>query len=302
MHVRYEAAEHIAVITLDRPEVMNAFTDHMEAELIACFDRSDADDQIRAVVLTGAGRAFCAGMELSRTEDGSGTFESWRTSSSAPPGTKFDVPAGALPIRRDGGGRVTLRIFESTKPVIAAINGDAVGVGITMTLPCDLRVMAHTSRVAFPFTRRGFVPESCSSWFLPRVVPMQTALEWMLTGRRIKADEAQEAGLVLSLHRADEVLPVAMELARKIANNVAPVSASLTRQLLWKMLTADHPMQAHEVETWALNDRGTSSDAHEGIDAFLEKRSPVFGDTVSDSPNFFGSLPRRPYSPPKVTP
>jgi enoyl-CoA hydratase/carnithine racemase len=293
MHVRYEVQNHIAVITLDRADQLNAFTDQMEAGLIECFERSDADDQVRAVVITGAGRAFCAGMDLSHTSDDLGTFESWRTSPTAPAQTQFVADNESLPIRRDGGGRVALRIFDSTKPVIAAINGDAVGVGITMTLPCDLRVLSQDARIAFPFTRRGFVPESCSTWFLPRVVPVQRAMEWMLTGRIVPADEALAAGLALALHPAGAVLPAALALAESLSEVVAPVSTSLTRRLLWQMLTADHPMTAHEIETSALNHRGVSADAREGIDAFLDKRPPAFQDVVSNTPDFFTQLPRR---------
>jgi enoyl-CoA hydratase/carnithine racemase len=298
MAVRYEVTGHIAVITLDRPGSLNAFNDEMEAGVVACLERSDDDDDVRVVVITGAGRAFCAGMELAPSDVGGGTIESWRTSPTAPHGTQHDVLGEPLPVRRDGGGRVALRIFASAKPVIAAINGDAVGVGITMTLPCDIRVMADSARVVFPFTSRGFVPESCSSWFLPRLVPMQRAMEWMLTSRRILGPEALEAGLVLSLHPADQVLAEAMTIAQSIAE-VAPVSASLTRQLLWSMLTADHPMTAHEIETEALNDRGVSGDAHEGTDAFLQKRAPVYTDVVSDVPDFFAGLPHPTYTPPR---
>jgi enoyl-CoA hydratase/carnithine racemase len=297
MDVLYEVREHIAVITLNRPKALNTFTDQMEAGLIQCFDRSDADDDVRVVVITGSGRAFCAGMELAPTESGRGTFEAWRTSPTAQPGTKDDVPGEALPLRRDGGGRLALRIFESTKPVIAAINGDAIGVGITMTLPCDIRVMADSARVAFPFTRRGFVPESCSTWFLPRIVPFPRAMEWMLTSRRIQALEAHEAGLVMSLHPADQVLTQAMSIARDIATSVAPVSTSLTRQMLWRMLTAEHPMSAHRIETRALNDRGISADALEGVEAFLGKRDPLFTDATSGNPDYFADLPHPTYIP-----
>jgi enoyl-CoA hydratase/carnithine racemase len=296
MEVRYEVTDGVAVVTLNRPDALNAFTDRTEVELIECFERSDADDEVRVVVLTGAGRAFCAGMDLATSPDGGGPFEAWRASTDAPPGTQFEVRGETLPVRRDGGGRVSLRIFESTKPVIAAINGDAVGVGITMTLACDLRVLADSARIAFPFTRRGFVPESCSSWFLPRVVGIQRALEWMLTGRRVGAQEALDAGLVLSLHPADEVLPVAMGIARDIAT-VSPVSASLTRRMLWQMLTADHPMTAHRIETHALNLRGVSDDAHEGVQAFLRRSTPEFTDTVSGGVDLLATLPRPTYTP-----
>lgn len=297
MHVQYEVVDHVAVVRLSRPDALNAFTDAMEAELIACLDRSDSDDDVRVVVLTGTGRAFCAGMDLAPTDDGVPPFETWRRSETAPVGTQYVVAGEDLPIRRDGGGRVVLRIFESVKPIIAAINGHAVGVGITMTLPCDLRLVAEDAKIALPFTRRGFVPESCSSWFLPRVVPVQTALEWMLTGRTLTAAEALAAGLVRSVHPADEVLPAAMELARDIAA-AAPVSTSMTRRLLWRMLTAAHPMTAHEVETEALNARGVSADAREGVDAFLQRRTPVFSDAVSQAPDLLSRLPGLDYAGP----
>jgi enoyl-CoA hydratase/carnithine racemase len=298
MQVRYEVKDHIATMTLNRPEALNAFTDEMEAELIAAFDRSDGDDDVRVVILTGVGRAFCAGMDLAPNEEGTTPFEAWRRSPTAPAGTQYEVPGEPLPVRRDGGGRLVLRIFESLKPVIAAINGHAVGVGITMTLPCDLRILASQAKIAFPFTRRGFVPESCSSWFLPRVVPIQRALEWMLTGRTITAQEAFDAGLALELVDQDDVFDTAWRFAREIAVNVAPASASLARQMLWQMLGADHPMKAHQLETAAINSRGVSADAHEGVLAFLEKRTPAFTDTVSSVTRLSAELPRPSYQPP----
>lgn len=296
--VLYQLDGHIAVITLNRVEQLNAFTDQMEAQLIECFDRADKDDDVHVVVLTGAGRAFCAGMELRPSETGASPFAAWRSSPSAPEGTQFTVDRDELPLRQDGGGRVVLRIFEFTKPVIAAINGHAVGVGITMTLPCDLRVMAEGAMVAFPFTRRGFVPESCSSWFLPRLIPVQRAMEWMLTGRTLSAQEVFDAGLVLSLHRPEDVLQAALRIAGDIAANAAPVSASVTRQLLWRMLTADHPMTAHRLETYALNICGVSHDADEGVAAFLEKRSPHFSDPVSAAQGLFAGLPHPTFASP----
>jgi len=298
MHVRYELRDHVAVVTLNRPGALNAFTDEMEAGLIECLDRADSDDTVRVVVLTGAGRAFCAGMDLGAAADGVAPFAAWRASESAPPGTQYHLDGEELPLRRDGGGRVALRIFDAHKPVIAAINGHAVGVGITMTLPCDLRVAAEDAKIAFPFVRRGFVPESCSSWFLPRLVPQQRALEWMLTGRTVPASEAHESGLLLSLHPGDQVLDAALALADRIAET-APVSSSYTRRLLWRMLTAAHPMDAHRVETRALNEFGISEDAEEGVAAFLEKRAPAFTGRVSSAPDFLTGLPRPGYHPPK---
>lgn len=292
-------ADGIATITLQRPEALNAFTDRMEIELIEAFDRCDRDDAVRAVVLTGAGRAFCAGMDLSQSTE---TFDSWR-STDGPEGPTAGPPgSGGVHMRRDGGGRVVLRMFEMHKPVIAAINGHAVGVGITMTLAADIRVAADDAKMGFVFNRRGLVPESCSSWFLPRVVPMQCALEWVLTGRVFPAQEALDTGLVRSLHPRAELLDVAYGLAREIADNTAQVSVALARQMLWRMLGADHPMTAHEVETHALNLRGVSGDAKEGISSFLEKRPARFPDTVSQElPDVFARLPHPAYREPSLT-
>lgn len=300
-HVRYDVHGHVATVTLDRPDRLNAFTDTMERQLIEAFDRADADDDVRAVVITGAGRAFCAGMDLAEAGSPEDTFREWRTSPDAPAGTVFDVPGEDLPVRRDGGGRVVLRIWASPKPVLSAINGHAVGVGTTLTLPTDLRLASEDTIFCLPFVRRAFVPESCSSWFLPRVVPVQKAMEWTLTGRRFGATEALEAGLVRSVHPADEVLPATLELAHEIAQ-ASPVSVSLSRQMLWRMLGASSPMDAHRVETWALNQRGVSADAGEGVRAFLEKRDPVFTDRVStDLPDVFTELDPEPrYRPPRA--
>lgn len=293
--ISVEVSESIATVTLRRPEALNAFTDLMEVELIEAFNRCDADHAVRAVVLTGEGRAFCAGMDLSQSAE---TFDSWRANDVAEA-----APDGSMEsrMRRDGGGRVVLRMFEMNKPVIAAINGPAVGVGITMTLAADVRIAAEDARMGFVFNRRGLVPESCSSWFLPRVVPMQTAMEWVLTGRVFSADEALAAGLVRSLHPREKLLSAAYDLAREIAENTAPVSVALARQMLWRMLAADHPMTAHEVETHALNLRGRSGDAREGIAAFLEKRPARFPDIVpQDVPDVFAHLPRRSYHDPSA--
>ncbi|UXA11546.1 enoyl-CoA hydratase/isomerase family protein [Mycobacterium sp. SMC-8] len=286
-HVQYQNQSGVAIVQLDRPDRLNAFTDHMEQQLIDAFDRADGDDGVRVVVLTGAGSAFCTGMDLKDSRDPGDAFVDWRSSPTAPPGTQFDVGT-ELPMRRDGGGRVSLRIFESTKPVIAAINGHAVGVGLTMTLPADIRVASANAKFALPFTRRALVPESCSSWFLPRVVPVQQAMEWMLTGRTFGADEALAGGLLRSVHPADEVLNAAMNIATEIAENTASVSTSMARRLLWQMMAAPHPSIAHHIETKALNLRGLSADAREGITAFVEKRKPVFTDRVTtDTPDVF---------------
>jgi enoyl-CoA hydratase/carnithine racemase len=264
--IRYEIAEQVLTITLDRPDRLNAFTPTMQRELIEAFDRADADDEVRAVIVTGAGRGFCAGADLER---GGGTFD-WRDRQDGD-----QVP-------RDGGGRVALRIFDSTKPVIAAINGPAVGVGITMTLPMDVRLAAEEARIGFVFTRRGIVPEACSSWFLPRIVGISRAMEWVATGRVFPAKEALEGGLVRSVHPAGELPGAARELAREIAEHTAPVSVALSRRLLWTMLGADHPMAAHRADSRAMFARGQSDDAREGVTSFLEKRPASFPDRVSD--------------------
>jgi enoyl-CoA hydratase/carnithine racemase len=265
--IRYEVADHVLTITLDRPDRLNAFTPTMARELIEAFDRSDADDDVRAVVVTGAGRGFCAGADLG---GGGGTFD-WR-----------DRDGGDVGVPRDGGGQVTLRIFDSLKPVIAAINGPAVGVGITMTLPMDVRIAATGAKIGFVFARRGIVPEACSSWFLPRLVGISQAMEWVATGRVFLAEEALAGGLVRSVHPADEVLGVAQELAAEIASEAAPVSVALARRLMWTMLGASHPMEAHRADSRAMFSRGRSSDAFEGVTSFLEKRPAEFSDRVSD--------------------
>lgn len=293
--VEVHIAEGIATITLNRPAALNAFTDVMEAQLIDALDLCDRDDAVRVVVLTGAGRAFCAGMDLSDRE---ATFDSWRASPDAPAGSQYDVGED-LPVRRDGGGRVVLRMFALNKPIIAAINGHAVGVGITMTLAADFRIMADNAKIGFVFTRRGLVPESCSSWFLTKLVPLQTALEWVLTGRVFGAQEALSAGLARSIHPQQEVLPAAYALAREIVENTAPVSVALARQMLWRQVGTPHPMLAHEIETAALNRRGVSPDAAEGIAAFLDKRIPNFPDRVSvDMPDVLRELRDPAFRPP----
>ena len=264
--IRTEIADRVLTITLNRPERLNAWTPIMARELMEAFDRADDDDEVRAVIVTGAGRGFCAGADLS---GGGDTFD-WREREAE----------GAVP--RDNGGRFTLRVFDCTKPVIAAINGPAVGVGATMTLPMDVRLVAAGARIGFVFARRGIVPEACSSWFLPRVVGISRAMEWVATGRVFDAQEALEAGLVRSLHSPGELLDAAYALAREIADNTAAVSVALARRMLWRMLGAEHPMDAHRVDSRAMFARGQSPDAREGVTAFLEKRPAVFPDRVSD--------------------
>lgn len=265
-----QVEDGILTITLNRPDRLNAWTATMARELMSAFDRADADDEVRAVIVTGAGRAFCAGADLER---GGETFDARARAGSA------EVPAD---VPRDNGGQLTLRIFESTKPVIAAVNGPAVGVGATMTLPMDVRIAAEEARFGFVFVRRGIVPEAASSWFLPRVVGISQALEWVMTGRVFSAQEALAGRLVRSVHPRDELLEVARRLAREIADNAAPVSVALARRMLWRMLGAEHPMSAHRADSRAMFLRGQSADVVEGINSFLEKRSPSFTDRVSD--------------------
>jgi enoyl-CoA hydratase/carnithine racemase len=267
--IRYEVSDSIATVTLARPEKMNAFTGVMMRELLDVFDVIDADDAVRAVIVTGDGKAFCAGADLS---SGAKTFDDGDWSSTSDNS-----------VRRDGGGQVTLRIFACKKPVIAAINGAAVGIGATMTLPMDVRLASSAARLGFVFTRRGIVPEACSSWFLPRVVGISRAAEWVYTGRILSADEAASGGLVRTVYAPDELLPAARTLAREIADNTSGVSVALSRQMLWRMLGADHPMQAHRVDSRAIQLRGRSADAHEGVTSFLEKRPAKFSDSVAAS-------------------
>lgn len=279
----YEVADGVATITLNRPEKLNAFTGTMMAELIAAFDASDADDDVRCVIVTGAGRAFCAGADLSA---GGRTFDYESRGEESPVGPDGELRY-ASESARDGGGRLTLRIFESLKPVIAAINGPAVGVGSTMTLPMDIRLASDTARMGFVFARRGIVPEAASSYFLPRVVGISQALEWCYSGRVFDAAEAQAGGLVKEVLTADRLLARANELAREIADNTAPVSVALTRAMLWRGLGYSHPMDAHKVDSRAILSRGRSGDAKEGVTSFLEKRAPVYPDRVSrDMPDF----------------
>ena len=270
--ISYEVADRVLTITLDRPDRLNAFTLRMHEELLDAFDRADADDNVRVVVVTGRGRGFCAGADL-----GSG-------------GSTFDHSEllETTDVHRDEGGLVSLRIFRSTKPVIAAFNGPAVGVGVTMTLPMDIRLAAESARFGFVFARRGLVPEAASSWFLPRVVGINRALEWTLTGRVFPAAEALAAGLVRSVHPDDELLPAAYALAREIADNTSAVSVTLTRQMLWRMLGESHPMAAHRVDSAGINAMGQSPDAREGVMSFLDKRPPAFTmRPTADMPAFY---------------
>lgn len=280
-HIRYDIADRIATITLNRPEQLNAFTRRMRDELIAAFGQADEDDEVRVVIVTGAGRAFCAGADLSA---GTGTFDTTKGSQAG------------LEDRRDGGGRVSLRIFESKKPVVAAVNGPAVGVGVTMTLPMDIRIASSAARFGFVFARRGIVPEACSSWFLPKVVGLNQAAEWLYTGRVFGAEEALAGGLVSRVVPPEELLPAARALAREIADNTSAVAVALARQMLWRMAGADHPMEAHKVDSRGILAMGASPDVAEGIASFKEKRPPRFGMKPSkDMPAFYPWWEDRPF-------
>jgi len=275
-----DIADGVATLTLNRPERMNAFTDQMAREMIAAFDETDANDDVRAVIVTGAGRAFCAGADLG---SGGATFDYEKRLAARGVKEEFDAERA-----RDGGGKVGLRIYESLKPVIAAINGAAVGVGATMTLAMDIRLAVEGAKIGFVFARRGIVPETLSSYFLPRLVGVSTALEWTMTGRVFTSEEAHARGLVRSLHKPDELLPAAHALAREIADNTAPVSVALARRMMLDMLDASHPMEAHRLESRLMVARGRSADAKEGVTSFLEKRAAEFPDKVSkDMPQPF---------------
>ncbi|MFC1857450.1 crotonase/enoyl-CoA hydratase family protein [Thermodesulfobacteriota bacterium] len=272
--ILYRVEDEILTITLNRPDRLNAFTSRMQDELIDAFERSNADDDVRAIIVTGAGRGFCAGADLSA---GGATFDYDRKETDVFPNHQ-----------RDGGGLLTLRIFDSMKPVIAAINGPAAGVGATMTLAMDIRIAADNARFGFVFTRRGIVPEACSSWFLPRIVGISKALEWVCSGRIFSAEEAFDSGLVRSLHSPGDLLDAAKSIAREIAGNTSAVSVALTRQMMWRMLGADHPMEAHKVDSRGIYFTGKSADAKEGVLSFLEKREPNFVNKPSvDMPKFY---------------
>jgi len=282
--VLYAVDDGILTITLNRPDKLNAFTERMMHEVIDAFDRADADDGVRVVIVTGAGRAFCAGADLS---GGGSTFDSSR---GPQPQTMAE--------HRDGGGQAVLRIYESKKPVIAAINGPAVGVGITMTLPMDVRIASSAARMGFVFVKRGIVPEACSSWFLPRIVGISQAAEWVYTGRIFNADEAREARLISRVVAPESLLDTARALAREMATDTSAMSIALSRRLLWSMLGADHPMEAHRADSKCIYWTGRSADALEGVTSFLEKRPPRFTLRPSaDMPDFYPWSRPRPFNP-----
>jgi enoyl-CoA hydratase/carnithine racemase len=283
----YAATDGVLTLTLNRPDKLNAFTATMCTELIDAFDRADADDEVRAIVMTGAGRAFCAGADLS---SGAATFDH-RARNSQVGGADLADPA-----IRDRGGLVTLRIHRSLKPVIAAVNGPAVGIGATMLLAADMRLASEAARFGFVFVRRGIVPEAASSFFLPNIVGLPQALEWCLTGRVFDPTEALAGRLVRSVHAPDQLIGAAMALAREIADNTAPVSVALTRQMLWRLSAARDPMEAHRIDSRGIFTRGASVDAAEGVMSFLEKRAASFPGRVSaDMPGFFPWWDEEPY-------
>ena len=270
--ILYEKDGPILTITLNRPDKLNAFTGQMMQEIIEAMDAADADDEVRAIIFTGAGRGFCAGADLSAGKD---TFNN-------------DAPGKQSGLQRDGGGLLTLRLFESKKPLISACNGPAVGVGATMQCAMDIRLASEKARYGFVFSRRAIVPEACSSWFLPRIVGIQTALEWTFSGRVFEASEALDRGFVRSVHAEDELLPAAKALAMEFSEMTSAVSVTLIRHMLWKMLGADHPMEAHKIDSRGGYHRGRSADAFEGVESFLQKRAPSFPGKVSkDLPEFF---------------
>lgn len=271
--ILYEVEDSILTITLNRPEALNAFNNEMLFELIDACDHADADDDVKAIIITGAGRGFCAGADLS---GGGNAFDY---------DSREDKESG---LSRDGGGRLTLRLYELNKPIIAAINGPAVGVGVTMTLPMDIRLASTSAKFGFVFARRGIVPEACSSYFLPRVVGISKALEWCYSGKVFPASEAMNGGLLRSLHEPEDLLVEARKIAAEIRDNTSAVSITLVRHMMWKMLGADHPMEAHKIDSRGIYHRGKSPDSKEGVVSFLEKRPADFPGKVStDMPEFF---------------
>ena len=290
--ITYEIADQILTITLNRPEKLNAFNATMQRELIAAFDAADADDEVRAIIVTGAGRGFCAGADLS---SGADTFD--RDAKRGPVKRLANGDTDySDPQVRDGGGQVTLRIFKCLKPVIAAVNGPAVGIGATMQLAMDIRIASETARFGFVFSQRGIVPEAASSWFLPRLVGISQALEWCYSGRVFSAQEALAGRLVSKVVPPDQLLPAAREIARSFIDKTAPVSVALIRQMMWRMLGADDPMEAHKIDSRGIYTRGRSQDVKEGVMAFLEKRPAQFTNTVSaDMPSYYPWWDEREY-------
>ncbi len=285
--LRYEIEDQVLTLTMNRPERLNAFNSRMQGEFLEALDHADADDQIRTVIVTGEGRGFCAGADLGKgaeTFDYDNQTEEAKADRASNEGRQGNSNAWL----RDGGGLLSLRIYEFNKPIIAAINGPAVGVGVTMTLPMDIRIASTKARIGFVFSRRGIVPEACSSYFLPRIVGVSKALEWAYSGKVFDADEALQGGLVRSLHEPEDLLPAARSIASEIAENTSAISVTMIRHMMWRMLGADHPMEAHKVDSRAIFHLGREADAHEGVASFLEKRPPNFTLKPSeDLPEFF---------------
>jgi enoyl-CoA hydratase/carnithine racemase len=295
-HLEYRAADGVATITLNRPEQLNAVTRAMCVDFAGLLDRADADDGVRAVIVTGAGRAFCAGADLNATD----SLISTEGRTAGDPRNAAIRADGSVdwsdPSMRDLGGLMTLRLFDCLKPVIIAFNGAAAGVGVTLALAADFRLAASTAKFSLPFVRRGIVPESASSWFLPRIVGISKALDWTLTGRVFPASEALASGLVQSLHAPEDLMEAALGIAGTIAEHTAPVSVALARQMLWKSLGVDHPMEAHKIESRGVFARARTGDLVEGIASFKEKRLPKFQNRVSaDMPEFYPWWPPRAY-------
>ena len=266
----YEVEDNILTITLNRPERLNAFNGQMSSEIHNALDRADADDDVKAIIFTGSGRGFCAGADLSSGNE------------------TFDYQSDGRGIHPDGGGVLTLRLFECLKPVISACNGAAVGVGATMQCAMDIRMASDKARYGFVFSKRGIVPEACSSWFLPRCVGINTALEWAYSGRIFDAQEALEKRFVRSVHKENDLMPAARDLAHEFAEQTSSISVTMIRHMMWKMLGADHPMEAHKLDSRGVYFTGKSEDAHEGVQSFLEKRPAKFPGKVStDMPEFF---------------
>ena len=278
--IKYEVKDSILTITLNRPDRLNAFTGQMMNDLISAFDSASHDDEVSVVFVPGEGRGWCAGADLGA---GEATFNRDEN-----PRTKKTDDEENLEWLRDGGGRTTLAIYDCSKPIIAAINGPAVGVGVTMTLPMDIRLASDEAKFGFVFARRGLVPEAASSWFLPRIVGISKSLEWTFSGKVFNAEEALDGGLIRSIHSKDSLMDEAKKIANEIIENTSPVSVSMTRQMLWKMLGADHPMEAHKVDSRAIYELGKGEDTKEGVNSFLEKRPPKFPSKVSkDMPDFY---------------
>jgi enoyl-CoA hydratase/carnithine racemase len=272
-NIMVDVTNQIMTITLNRPKQLNSLNIQMLDEMINALDRADADDNVRAIIMTGEGRAFCAGADLDK---GSNTFKD-----------------GSSEIQRDSGGKLSLRIYDLKKPIIAAINGPAVGVGITMTLPMDIRIASTNAKIGFVFTRRGILPEACSGWFLPRLVGINQALEWVYSGRVFSAEEALQGRLVSRILPPDDLLEYAREVANEIVENTSPISITLSRQLMWRMLGADHPMESHKIESKFI---GKLPDSYEGVKSFFEKRKPNFTTKVSsDMPDAYPWWEERPF-------